>query len=200
MNVRLPLVVALSLSAAPAAATPPEVALGVHSIAPTPAPRVMVTGLAGTSVELAPQPGKILLVAFWATWCDACRVEIPGLMALGRALEARHPGRFQVVAISMDQELGALKAYLGQLPRRGPPGWTVLLDSPDQTALAAFYTAARKTDIPDEYQLPQAYVIDGGGALVGWLEGPRDWSNPAARAYLEALLRGGAPSGLRRQP
>jgi thiol-disulfide isomerase/thioredoxin len=192
MNTPLTLLVALGLSAAPVAATPPEVAFGIHSIAPTPAPRVMVTGLADTPAELAPQSGKVLLVAFWATWCGACRTEIPGLMALGRALEARHPGQFRVVGVSMDQELGTVKAYLRQLPRRGPPSWTVFLDSPDQTALATYYATARAADIPDEYQLPQAYVIDRAGALIGWLEGPRDWSNPAARAYLESLLRGAA--------
>jgi hypothetical protein len=42
--------------------------------------------------------------------------------------------------------------------------------------------------IPDEYDLPQTYVVDRAGELVGWLQGPRDWSAPAARAYLEELL------------
>jgi hypothetical protein len=35
---------------------------------------------------------------------------------------------------------------------------------------------------------PTAYLIDRQGRLVGRIQGPRDWSAPAARALLNALL------------
>lgn len=186
MSARLALLAAAALSAAPA--PPPAEAFPLRAAARAPAPRIEITDLAGAPAVLAARPGQVLLVVFWATWCDTCRAELPGLLALGRALETRHPGRFRMVGVSMDEERAAVERYLRALPGRGSPGWSALLDAPDQRALGAYYTAARGP-LPDEYQLPQTYVVDDAGALIGWLEGPGGWGSPAAREYLEALLR-----------
>ena len=49
---------------------------------------------------VASQKGKVLLVDFWATWCDPCREELPQLAKLA----ARLPGRdFQLATISSDE-------------------------------------------------------------------------------------------------
>jgi hypothetical protein len=37
---------------------------------------------------------------------------------------------------------------------------------------------------------PTAYLIDRKGQLIGRVVGPRDWSGPAARALIPALLDG----------
>lgn len=39
---------------------------------------------------------------------------------------------------------------------------------------------------------PTAYFVDRRGQLVGRVVGPRDWSTPAARAFVQALLDAGA--------
>jgi len=35
---------------------------------------------------------------------------------------------------------------------------------------------------------PTVYLVDRRGQLVGRAAGPRDWSSPAARAFIQALL------------
>jgi hypothetical protein len=35
---------------------------------------------------------------------------------------------------------------------------------------------------------PTVYLVDRRGQLIGRAAGPRDWSGPAARAFIEALL------------
>ena len=35
---------------------------------------------------------------------------------------------------------------------------------------------------------PTAYLIDRQGRLIGRVAGPRDWSGPAARAFVQTLL------------
>ena len=35
---------------------------------------------------------------------------------------------------------------------------------------------------------PTAYFVDRKGQLIGRIVGPRDWSTPAARRFVEALL------------
>ena len=37
---------------------------------------------------------------------------------------------------------------------------------------------------------PTAYFIDREGRLIGRVAGSRDWSGPAARAFIQALLDG----------
>jgi cytochrome oxidase Cu insertion factor (SCO1/SenC/PrrC family) len=180
----------LAVGAAPPPVDRAAAELGVRTSPAAAAPEVVLGDIDGTQALLSPRQGEVLVVTFFATWCDVCRRELPALLTLGRELAARHPGRLRVVAVSMDQERAAVKKYLRGLGRAARPrGWTVLLDTPDQSTLAAYYSAARAAAIPDEYELPQTYVVDRSGTLAGWLEGPRDWSGPAARAYLEGLLR-----------
>ena len=64
-------------------------------------PEVSFQDLQGNTVSLASLKGKVVLVNFWATWCDPCRAEIPMLINL------RHhygPEGFQVLGVAMDDD------------------------------------------------------------------------------------------------
>jgi hypothetical protein len=37
-------------------------------------------------------------------------------------------------------------------------------------------------------KFPETYIVDKTGRLVGFVVGPRDWSQPAAQEYLERLI------------
>jgi cytochrome c biogenesis protein CcmG, thiol:disulfide interchange protein DsbE len=76
--------------AAPAAG---RVAIGA------PAPAYATTSLAGDSVSLAAQRGKVVLLNVWATWCHPCRDEIPEL----RQIHARYRERgLELIGVSVD--------------------------------------------------------------------------------------------------
>lgn len=111
------------------------------------------------------------------------------MMALGRELEARHPGRFTMLAVSIDEGWSPIQEYFGGPPFLGSTaGLTVALDRPDQGTTTSYYCAARGS-CPDSYMFPESYIVDRSGRLVSYVVGPRDWSSPVARAYLEALLQ-----------
>jgi thiol-disulfide isomerase/thioredoxin len=66
-----------------------------------PAPDVTLKDLDGKDVSIAQLKGKIVLVNFWATWCDPCRVEIPWLIEMQQRYSARG---FTVLGVAMDEE------------------------------------------------------------------------------------------------
>jgi thiol-disulfide isomerase/thioredoxin len=64
-------------------------------------PDVTFLDLQGQSVPLASLKGKVVLVNFWATWCDPCKDEIPDLIEL----QEKYAGRgFTVLGVAMDDE------------------------------------------------------------------------------------------------
>lgn len=111
------------------------------------------------------------------------------MMALGRDLEARYPGKFRMVAVSVDEGWEPIRQFFDRNPYKGSVApLTVLLDGSAQTTTTLFYCAARG-GCPGDYKLPESYIVDRRGRLVAYVVGPRNWSDPRARTYLEQLLR-----------
>jgi cytochrome c-type biogenesis protein len=82
------------LKVAPAA--PPMPAPGNSRFAP--APDVEFEALDGKPIRLSSLRGRVVLLNFWATWCQPCRAEIPEFNALQRDLE---PKGLSVVGVSV---------------------------------------------------------------------------------------------------
>ncbi|MGB6883605.1 MAG: TlpA disulfide reductase family protein, partial [Candidatus Acidiferrum sp.] len=66
-----------------------------------PEPALTLKDLAGNDVALSGYKGKVVLVNFWATWCDPCRTEIPWLIELQQQYG---PKGFTVLSIALDEE------------------------------------------------------------------------------------------------
>ncbi|MCU1239604.1 MAG: hypothetical protein JWO71_330 [Candidatus Acidoferrum typicum] len=69
--------------------------------APKPAPDITLRDLDGKDLSLAQYKGKVVLVNFWATWCEPCQVEIPWLIEMQQKYAAKG---FTVLGIAMDEE------------------------------------------------------------------------------------------------
>jgi thiol-disulfide isomerase/thioredoxin len=66
-----------------------------------PEPEVSFKALTGSEVPLASFKGKVVLINFWATWCDPCREEIPWLIDLQRKYGDQG---FTLLGVAMDDE------------------------------------------------------------------------------------------------
>ena len=66
-----------------------------------PAPDVTFKDLDDKDATLSQYKGKVVLVNFWATWCEPCYIEIPWLIEMQQKYEARG---FTVLGISMDED------------------------------------------------------------------------------------------------
>ena len=66
-----------------------------------PAPEITLKDLDGKSLALTQYKGKVVLVNFWATWCEPCQVEIPWLIEMQQKYAAKG---FTVLGIAMDED------------------------------------------------------------------------------------------------
>ena len=83
------------------AKTPATSAAQTDLPAGTPAPEVTFKDLDGKDVLLSQYKGQVVLVNFWATWCDPCYVEIPWLIEMQQKYGTKG---FTVLGIAMDEE------------------------------------------------------------------------------------------------
>ncbi len=67
---------------------------------PQSAPAFEVRDISGKVASAADWKGKVVIMAFWATWCPPCREEIPTFIAL----QEKFKDRLQIVGISEDDD------------------------------------------------------------------------------------------------
>jgi thiol-disulfide isomerase/thioredoxin len=122
----------------------------------------------GTStVHLANYRGKVVLLNFWATWCEPCVAELPSLLQLHH-----DQPNLVILAVSIDDDPDA---YTHFLARRHVDLITVR--DPAQSAAKLYHTD----------MWPETYVIDRNGVIRSKLVGPQDWSDPEIRTFLKTL-------------
>jgi cytochrome c biogenesis protein CcmG/thiol:disulfide interchange protein DsbE len=74
------------------------------------APDFVVSDASGKPVKLSDFRGKTIVLNFWATWCEPCKVEIPMLKDLQQAYQDRD---FTVVGVSLEPEgWSSVKPYM----------------------------------------------------------------------------------------
>lgn len=75
-----------------------------------PLPPVALTDSEGASVNLSTYKGRVVLLDFWATWCEGCKEEIPWFMEFQK--KYRRTG-LSVVGASLDDDgWKSVKPYL----------------------------------------------------------------------------------------
>jgi thiol-disulfide isomerase/thioredoxin len=65
------------------------------------APDFTLKDLDGKDVSLSQFKGKVVLINFWATWCDPCYIEIPWLIEM----QEKYAGKgFTILGVALDEE------------------------------------------------------------------------------------------------
>jgi cytochrome c biogenesis protein CcmG, thiol:disulfide interchange protein DsbE len=81
------------------------------------APDFSLPDLAGQKLKLSSYRGKIVLLDFWATWCDPCRREIPHFTEL-QSKYGSHG--FQIIGVSMDDGPDPVRDFYQQFKMNYP--------------------------------------------------------------------------------
>lgn len=122
------------------------------------APDFALTSLDGTKLESNSLKGNVVVLNFWATWCQPCMGEIPELKEFAASAKAK------VVAIALDE--GGLKAVKPFVENHGI-NYTVLLG--DQDIFQRF----------NGLGIPYTLVLDRSQRIV------KIYRGPATKASLE---------------
>jgi cytochrome c biogenesis protein CcmG/thiol:disulfide interchange protein DsbE len=67
----------------------------------SPEETVPIRDMQDHDVTLADYKGKVVLVNFWATWCEPCQIEIPWMMEFQKRYG---PRGFTILGVSMDED------------------------------------------------------------------------------------------------
>jgi thiol-disulfide isomerase/thioredoxin len=158
---------------------------------PIEAPPIELPTLDGKTFSLAAARGQVVVVNFWATWCPPCAKEMPGMVKLGQALARKYPGKFRMVAVSVDEEPAAVTRFFAAPAYGGLPKEVVVAHEPGAGPVTrTYYCQGRGACRPEEVQFPESYIVDRQGRISGIVVGDIDWSSPVAGQYLEALIKG----------
>jgi peroxiredoxin len=136
----------------------------------SPAPDFTLKALDGREVKLSDYRGKeTVVVAFWASWCGPCRMEMPSLQSF---YQQHHGKGVEVLAVSIDDDAALAQKYAEQ--NRLP--FPVLMDD-NQQAASQYHVEG----------IPVIFVVDPAGKVRFALEG----LNPSLEAVLTAELNSG---------
>jgi thiol-disulfide isomerase/thioredoxin len=144
----------------------------LEELTPRAAPTLELTDLGGRSHDLKAHRGKVVLVNFWATWCEPCRDEMPSIQRLRNRLADK---RFAVLMVNLDEPEARVRRYIQDAGLDLP----VVLDP-----------GKRVTSRWGVKMLPSTFLVAPDGRLRYRLIGDMDWNSQRATAVIDRLLAG----------
>ncbi|MGE0698208.1 MAG: TlpA family protein disulfide reductase [Hyphomicrobiaceae bacterium] len=130
-----------------------------------PVPPLSLPTLDGPLLALEVPPGDLLIVHFFATWCETCGPELQALDRLAADLETS----VSIVAIDVAEPTDRIRRYFQKFPVR----FRIALDT-DRAAARAWGVVA----------LPSTFVLDRSLAPVWQATGDVAWNDPTVRRHL----------------
>ena len=103
------------------------------------------------TAKLADYKGKVVVIDFYATWCEPCRAEIPRLVQMQKDYGA---GGLQVIGLNVggDDDRPKVPSFAKEFGIEYPLGF------PDDNLVDQYLT--------DNQNIPQSFVFDRDGNLI----------------------------------
>jgi thiol-disulfide isomerase/thioredoxin len=160
--------------AAAAAPLLPRTAFAASVVRPWPSarpvPALDLADMDGKRWTLAALAGRVVLLNFWATWCEPCRLEMPSL----EALAGQHRDRdLLILAVNYRESAEVIRGFLERMPYRA----TILLDADGDAA----------TEWTPRV-FPSTVLIGRNGKPTATVLGDLDWTGATARELIDPLL------------
>ncbi len=149
------------------------------SISGAKAPSVVFTSSEGKPLALDALKGKVVLLNFWASWCEPCAREFPIFLQLLK----EYPDKLVLVAVSVDEDKANIPRFIatntpaGLKPAAGQ--FYLMWDKDKKLSQEVFETV----------QLPETIIITPDGTMVRKLVGAdKALLNGEMKEYLRGLM------------
>ncbi len=120
---------------------------GEHALVGTKAPDFNLKAQhGGDSASLAAAAGKVVIVDFWATWCEPCKESFPHY----QSMLDRHGGDLAVIGVSVDEEPAGIAKFGQETGVNFPLAWD------DGQSVSRQYSPST---------MPTSFVIDRNGIV-----------------------------------
>jgi peroxiredoxin len=133
-------------------------------------PALTLTDVGGAPFDWQQYRGKVLVVNFWATWCEPCRAEMPSLQRLRTALRGQP---FEVLGISVGDARASVERFVARLEIDFP----IALDA-DKSQIKRWRVGV----------LPTTFIVDQRGQIRFRHVGGRDWDDETVIRAVTGLL------------
>lgn len=134
------------------------------------APDFTLPDAGGTKRSLKDYRGKVVFLAFWATWCPYCREEIPAMESVYKEYKGKG---FEIVAVAIKDKREDTLAFV----KKNKLTYPILMDP--EGDIGSLYGA---------YATPTVYLIDRNGQVLARMWGPAGWGSPASRKLVAQLV------------
>jgi len=134
------------------------------------APNFTLKSLRGDNIKLSEHRGEVIIVNFWATYCDKCKDIFPVLNDL--YLKYRDQG-FTTLSISTDTDINKISKYLRNMQVAFP----VLMD--------VTHEVSEKYEVAG---LPSVYILDRDGRLRYVYKEYKQGNEDEYRKYVRELM------------
>lgn len=134
-------------------------------------PDIALPSLDGHMTSFTAYPDVALVINFWATWCEPCRREMPGLEKLSTFF---HPNELRVIGVSIDSDRNLAREFSLHYKLTIP-----MLSDSDQTLSSGVLR------IP---AFPATYLLRRDHTIARIIVGAREWAGLEMVNEIEGLL------------
>jgi len=135
-------------------------------------PILALTDLQGKDTTIDNSSGKARVINIWATWCGACRHELPSLQRLKSKLDET---KFDVIGISVDDDVYLVREYLIEQKI----SYANFLDADMSIANNIFGIRV----------YPSTYLVGSDGIIQDVIQGWREWDSPELVTKIRNLYK-----------
>ena len=142
-----------------------------HPLVGAPAPAFELEDVAGAGAQSPPAySGKVIVIDFWATWCEPCKQSFPAYQKLVEQMN----GQLVVVGVSQDDDAQGIAAFRSETGAKFPLVWD------EGKAVAESY---------DPPSMPTAFIVDKSGIVRFVHVGYRAGDEATLEDEVRSLLR-----------
>jgi len=134
-------------------------------------PAFSLKTIEGKSISMKSMPHQVVLINFWATWCEACMHEMPSLVELRNSFHSRG---FEVFGINLDENPDTV---VPKIVEQFHIPFPIFKDPEGSVA-----------DLFDIHAIPLTVVLNQDRKILYVKDGEQNWNSPAIRALVERWL------------